>query len=73
MATYVRSSPKGRLKRVLQLMRALQRGQPRTAEELACLLSVSRRTVFRDLELLAEAGISYTYNRSTGTYSIHLD
>ncbi len=73
VATYVQSKPKGRLKRVLQLMRALQSGPPSTPDELALRFGVSRRTVFRDLELLTEAGISNTYNRSTGTYSMRLD
>ena len=54
-------------------MRALQSGQPGTPDELACLFGVSRRTLFRDLEVLAEAGMSCTYDSSTGRYSIHLD
>ena len=72
--TNVQSRPKSRrVTRVLQLMRALQTGQPGTPDELACLFGVSRRTLFRDLEVLAEAGMSCTYDGSTGRYSIHLD
>ncbi len=62
-----------RVTRLLRLMRALQSGQPGTPDELARFFGVSRRTLFRDLEVLAEAGIRCTYDSSTGRYSIRLD
>lgn len=70
MALKVRSSPKDRLKRVLQLVRVLQSGPPKTANDLARLLGVSRRTIFRDLKLLMEADVNVTSRRTTDTYSI---
>ncbi len=73
MATFARSSPKARLKRLLRLIGILRSAEPKTAEELARLLGVSRRTVFRDLDLLSEAGIPYEYNRVTGARSLTSD
>lgn len=58
-----------RVERLLALIQALQSGRALTAEDLAQQLSVSRRTVFRDLELLAEAGIPYEYDRASKRYS----
>ena len=42
-----------RIERLLKLIRALESGPARSADELAELADVSRRTIFRDLELLA--------------------
>lgn len=58
-----------RVERLLKLIQALQSGRSKTVEDLAKLAGVSRRTVFRDLELLARAGIRYTYDRHTRRYS----
>ena len=70
MALKVRSSPEDRLKRLLQLVRILQCEPPKTENDLMDLLGISRRTIFRDLKLLTEAGVSVTYDRTTGKYSI---
>ncbi len=59
----------GRVERLLKLMQALQSGRPAGVEELCRLVGVSRRTVFRDIELLSRAGIPYTFDRVTKKYS----
>jgi proteasome accessory factor B len=51
------------------LIQALQSSRSKTVGDLAELAGVSRRTVFRDLELLSRAGIPYTYDRETRRYS----
>lgn len=58
-----------RIERLLKLLQALQEGVPVTVEELARLIDVSRRTVFRDLSLLGEAGIRFNYDRETRRYT----
>jgi len=55
-----------RVRRLLKLIQALQSGRSNTVEDLVQLTGSSRRTVFRDLELLADAGVSYTFDRSAG-------
>ena len=59
----------GRVERLLKLMQVLQSGRSAGVEELARLVGVSRRTVFRDIELLSRAGIPYTFDRVTKKYS----
>ncbi len=59
----------GRVERLLSLIHALESGRSLTAEELAEIVGVSRRTVFRDLGLLAKAGIEYAYDHQTRRYS----
>lgn len=46
-----------RINRLLRLIMLLQARRPRTAQELADELGVSRRTVFRDLNTLEDAGV----------------
>lgn len=58
-----------RIERLLELIQVLQSGRSHTVEDLAKHVGVSRRTVFRDLELLARAGIRYAYDRETKRYS----
>ena len=48
----------------------LQGGRSYTADELARELKVSRRTVFRDLNVLEQAHIPYYYDHARGTYKI---
>lgn len=57
-----------RVTRMLQLVQALESGRPCTAEDLARSLGLSRRTVFRDLEVLTKAGIPYHYDRDSRSY-----
>ncbi len=58
-----------RIERLLKLIQALQTGQPLTVGELGRSAKVSRRTIFRDLELLSRAGISFTYDRISRRYA----
>lgn len=59
-----------RIRRLLKLMQALQSGRSKTVDDLSELTGVSRRTVFRDLDLLGQAGLRYVYDRTTRRYSI---
>ena len=56
----------GRIHRLLRLITLLQSGQGKTIRELIAQLGVSRRTVFRDLNMLAEAGIPYYHEPGHG-------
>lgn len=58
-----------RIERLLALIQELQSGRAVTIDDLAKAAGVSRRTIFRDLDLLARAGIPYTYDRATRRYS----
>ncbi len=55
-----------RVHRLLRLIMVLQGGAARSAADLAATLGVSRRTVFRDLNLLEEAGIPCFHERGRG-------
>ena len=59
----------GRIHRLLQLITELQSGTNKTAADLADQLGVSRRTLFRDLATLKEAGVPY-YHESESGYRI---
>ncbi len=59
-----------RIYRLLRLITMLQSGQTFTADELATELQVSRRTVFRDMNVLEMAHIPYYFDRDQGTYRI---
>ena len=58
-----------RIERLLRFVHALQSGRPLTVGELSKSAEVSRRTIFRDLELLGRAGIPFTYDRITKRYA----
>lgn len=58
-----------RLERLLKVMQVLQASREVTVEELAKKIGVSRRTIFRDLELLARAGLPYEFDHVTRKYS----
>ena len=60
----------GKIRRMLQLLERLQAGQRHSADDLAQLCDVSRRTIFRDLKTLQEAGIPVQYNSSEQHYWI---
>lgn len=60
-----------RIYRLLRLITMLQSGRAYTARELAEELEVSRRTVFRDLNMLEMARIPYYHDSETGGYRIH--
>lgn len=59
-----------RLERILRLLTVLQSGRNYRPTELAAELNVSRRTIFRDLEMLYKAGIPCYYNDEKGGYAI---
>jgi proteasome accessory factor B len=60
-----------RLHRVLKIITLLQTRRHWGPEELAQELDVSRRTVYRDLNMLELAGIPFYFDRAKGSYSIH--
>lgn len=59
-----------RVHRLLKLITMLQSGRSYLADDLARELKVSRRTLFRDLEMLHLANIPLVYNRGRHTYTI---
>jgi len=59
-----------RIYRLVKLICLLQSGRGRSADWLAAELSVSRRTMFRDLNMLEMAGIPYFYDEARGGYGI---
>jgi len=58
------------INRLLRLITILQRDEPNTTAWLLKELGISRRTLFRDLKLLQEAGAPYRYDRAQG---YHID
>ena len=51
----------GRVTRLIRLIGLLRStNQPLTVDQLAVQLGVSRRTIFRDLKLMQQAGVAYT-------------
>lgn len=61
----------GRLHRVLKLITLLQTGRSYNAGRLAAECSVSRRTIYRDLNTIEKAGIPVFYDRPTQRYQVH--
>lgn len=59
-----------RVHRLVHLIEILQSGESCSADTLAERLGVGRRTLFRDLNVLKEAGVPYEYDRSNGTYAL---
>jgi len=66
----IRSMSITRVYRLVQLVTMLRSGRRYDANALADELGVSKRTVFRDLNNLAEAGIPYYFDDQAGSYSI---
>lgn len=60
-----------RLHRVLKIITLLQTRRHYGPGELARELGVSRRTIYRDLNMLELAGIPFYYDRDKGGYTIH--
>jgi len=58
--------PANRVHRLLRLILLMQGSRARTVNELASELGVSRRTLFRDLNLLELAGIPYHHDEVEG-------
>ncbi|KPK74908.1 MAG: hypothetical protein AMJ79_12895 [Phycisphaerae bacterium SM23_30] len=59
-----------RLQRVLRLLTLLQSDRYYRPQELADELGVSRRTLFRDLDMLYKAGIPYYFDEEEGGYRV---
>jgi proteasome accessory factor B len=59
-----------RIYRILRLITLLQSGRSFTPDELAAELEISRRTVFRDLNMLEMARIPYYFDPDCGGYRI---
>ncbi len=55
-----------RIHRLIKLITLLQDHQGISAEKIAQDLGISRRTLFRDLHLLDEGGITHQYDRKSG-------
>ncbi len=60
----------GRVHRLVRLLTLLQGGGTQSAQDLMHELSVSRRTLFRDLSMLKEAGVPVYHDAISG-YRIH--
>jgi hypothetical protein len=60
-----------RLNRILQMLSLLdaRRARRMTVEDLSALLDVNRRTIFRDIATLREAGVTVYWDPATETYS----
>lgn len=58
-----------RLTRALQLLNLLQSGHGATVDYLACALSCSKRTVFRDIKLLNDNNIRVWFDERLGGYT----
>ena len=61
----------GRLHRVLKIITFLQGERFYNAGRLAAECGVSRRTIYRDLEMVERAGIPFFYDAKPGGYQIH--
>jgi predicted DNA-binding transcriptional regulator YafY len=59
-----------RVSRIIQILIALQSGQGYAVSNLATMLGVSRRMVFRDLQDLQKAGVPFHYDDKAGRYII---
>lgn len=59
-----------RITRLIALLQTLQSGQGENADGLATACDVSRRTVFRDIESLREAGVPIEFDASDQKYRI---
>lgn len=54
----------------MQLLTALQSGQPYSAGDLAEILKISRRMIFRDLEELRKVGVPCSFDNKSNCYRI---
>ena len=66
----VLNSGRGRIARLLQLLLALGAGRCPNARELAEACEVSRRTIYRDLEVLELAGVPVRYRPDRQGYEL---
>jgi predicted DNA-binding transcriptional regulator YafY len=61
-----------RLRRVVQILMALQTGRRYTVDDLCRLFGTSRRTVFRDIRELQAVGVSCHFDAETRSYVLSL-
>jgi proteasome accessory factor B len=59
-----------RISRLVQLLGLLQAGKAHNADALAKICSVSRRTIFRDLDVLRQAGVPLLFDDDQRLYRI---
>ena len=59
-----------RISRLVQLISLLQAGKGQNADALSTLCGVSRRTLFRDLDLLRQAGVPVVFDDDQGWYRL---
>ncbi len=59
-----------RISRLVQLLGLLQAGKAHNAGDLAALCDVSRRTIFRDLDVLRQAGVPLLFDDEQCVYRI---
>jgi predicted DNA-binding transcriptional regulator YafY len=52
-----------RIRRLIQLLGLLQAGQDHNVDRLATICNVSRRTIFRDLEMSRNAGVPLLFDK----------
>jgi proteasome accessory factor B len=65
-----RREVQSRIRRLVRLIGLLQSGPPQNASSLARLCGVSRRTIFRDLDVLRQAGVPMLFDDEQGKYDI---
>ncbi len=61
---------RNRVHRLFSLIALLSSGRSFTLDDLAAKLSVSRRTLFRDMKKLSLAGVPYHYDAAGRTYTL---
>lgn len=59
-----------RVSRIIQILTALQSGQHYSVNDLANILGIGRRTIFRDLKDIQNAGIPCYYDKQAQGYTI---
>jgi|GEM_PF-3933098 len=72
LGTVSKEQRASRMSRLVRLVGMLQSGCYRHSQDLMEDLNIRRRTLFRDLEVLVDAGISYGYDPERG-YFLHGD
>jgi predicted DNA-binding transcriptional regulator YafY len=59
-----------RVSRIIQLLTALQSGQPYGIADLAEILKIGRRMLYRDLDELRKIGVPYSFDNRARCYKI---
>ena len=62
-----------RVQRIVKLLTALHSGSALSVDDLSRELDVTRRTIFRDLSILENAGVPFQYDRTAKRYRIRQD